>query len=78
VTGEWRKLHNEALREFYPSPSIIGIIKWRGMRLAGHIARMRGKRNTYRLLVEKPEGKRPLGIPRRKWVDNIRMDLGQV
>jgi hypothetical protein len=78
VTGEWRKLHNEELRDLYSSPSIIRIIKSRRMRWAGHVARMREKRNGYRLLVGKPEGKRPLGRPRRRWVDNIRMDLGEV
>jgi hypothetical protein len=62
----------------YPSPSIIRIIKSRRMRWAGHVARMGEKRNGYRLLVRKPEGKRPLGRPRRRWVDNIRMDLGEV
>jgi hypothetical protein len=72
------KLHNEELHDLYSSPSIIRIIKSRRMRWAGHVARMREKRNAYRLLVEKPEGKRPLGRPRRKWVDNIRMDLGEV
>jgi hypothetical protein len=78
VTGEWRKLHNEELRDLYPSPSIISIIKTRRMIWAGHVARMREKRNAYRLLVGKPEGKRPLGRPRRRWVDNVRMDLGEV
>jgi hypothetical protein len=78
VTEEWRKLHNEELRYLYSSPSIIRIIKSRRMRWAGHAARMGEKRNTYRLLVGKPEGKRPLGRPRCKWVDNIRMDLGEV
>jgi hypothetical protein len=78
VTGEWRKLHNEDLRDLYYSPSIIRIIKSRRMRWADHVARMRAKRNAYRLLVVKPEGKRPLGRPRRRWVDNIRMDLGEV
>jgi hypothetical protein len=65
VTGEWRKLHNEELRDLYSLPSIIRIIKLRRMRWAGHVARMREKRNAYRLLVGKPEGKRPLGRPRR-------------
>jgi hypothetical protein len=77
VTGEWRKLHNEELRDLYSSPSIITIIKSRRMRWAGHVARM-GRRGTHRLLVGKPEGKRPLGRPRHRWVDNIRMDLGEV
>jgi hypothetical protein len=75
VTGEWRKLHNERLRDLYSSSSIIRIIKSRRMRWAGHVARMGEKRNAYRLLVGKPEGKRPLGRPRHRWVDNIRMDL---
>jgi hypothetical protein len=78
VTGEWRKLHNEELRDMYSSPSIIRIIKLRRMRWAGHVARMGQKRNTYRLLVGNPEGKIPLGRPRCRWVDNIRMDLGEV
>jgi hypothetical protein len=77
-TGEWRKLHNEKLRDLYSSPSIIRIIKSRRMRLAGHVARMGEKRNAYRLLVGNPEGRRPLGRPRRRWVDNIRMDLVEV
>jgi hypothetical protein len=66
VTGEWRKLHNEELRDLYCSPSIIRIIKSRRMKWAGHVARMGAKRNAYRLLVGKPEGKRPLGRPRRR------------
>jgi hypothetical protein len=78
VTGEWRKLHNEELHDFYSSPSIIIIIKSRRMTLAGHVARMGEKRNAYRLLVGKPEGKSPLGRPRRRWAYNIRMDLGEV
>jgi hypothetical protein len=78
VTEEWRKLLNEELRDFYYSPSIIRIIKSRRMLLAGHVARMGEKRNAYRLLVGKPEGKRPLGRPRRRWVYNIGMDLGEV
>jgi hypothetical protein len=75
VTGDWRKLHNKELHDLYSSPSIIRIIKL--MRWAGHVARMGEKRNTYRLFMEKPEGKRPLGRPRHWWVDNIRMDLGE-
>jgi hypothetical protein len=78
VTGEWRKLHNEELRDLYSSPSIIRIIKSRRSRWAVHVARMGEKRNAYRLLVGKPEGKRPLGRSRRGWVNNIRMDLGEV
>jgi hypothetical protein len=78
MTGEWRILHNEELHDLYSSPSIIRIIKSRGMRWAGHVARMGEKRNTYRLLKGKPEERRPLGRPRRKWADNIRMDLGEV
>jgi hypothetical protein len=78
VTGEWGTLHNEELRDLYSSPSIIRIIKSRGMRWAGHVARIGEKRNAYRLLVGYPEGKRPLGRPRRRWVNNIRMDLGEV
>jgi hypothetical protein len=67
VTGEWRKLQNEELRDLYSSRSIIRIIKERRMRWAGHVARMWEKRNAYRLLVGKPEGKRPLGRPKRRW-----------
>jgi hypothetical protein len=78
VTGEWRKLHNEELRDLYSSPSIIRIFKSRRMIWAGHVARMGEMRNAYRLLVGKPEGKRQLGRLRRRWVDNIRMDLGEV
>jgi hypothetical protein len=78
VTGEWRKLHNEELRDLYSSPSIIRIIKSRRMRWAGHVARMGEKRSAYRLLVGKPEGRRPLVRPRRRWVENVRMDLGEV
>jgi hypothetical protein len=66
-----RKLHNEELHNFYCLPSIIRIIKSRRMRWAGHVARMGEKRNAYRILVGKPEGKRPLGRPRRRWEDNI-------
>jgi hypothetical protein len=75
VTGGWRKLHNEELHNLYSSPSIIRIIKSRRMRWAGHVARMGEKRNVNRLLVRKPEGKRPLGRPRRRWIDNIKINL---
>jgi hypothetical protein len=78
VVGEWRKLHNEELREWYSSPSVTRIVKSRRMRWAGYVTRMGEKRSAYRLLVGKLEGKRPLGRPRRRWVDNIRMDLGEV
>jgi hypothetical protein len=78
VTGEWRKLHNKELHDLYSSPSIIRKIKSRRMRWAGHVARMGEKRKAYRLLVGKPEGKMPLERPRRRWEDNIRMDLGEM
>jgi hypothetical protein len=78
VTGEWRKLHNEELRDLYSSPSIIRIIKSRRMRWVGHVARIGEKRNAYRLLIGKPEGKGPLERPRHRRVENIRMDLGEV
>jgi hypothetical protein len=75
VTGGWRKLHNEELHNLYSLPSIIKIIKLRRMRRAGHVAQMWEKRNIYRLLVGKPEGNRPLGRPRCKWIDNLKMEL---
>jgi hypothetical protein len=78
VTGYWRRLHNEELHNLYSSPNIIRMIKSRRMRWAGHVARMGETRNAYRILVGKPEGKRPLGRPRRMWVDNIKMDLGEI
>jgi hypothetical protein len=78
VTGGWRKLHNEELHNLYSSPSIIRIMKSRRMRWARHVARMGEKRNVYRLLVGKPEGKRALGRPRRRWIDNIKMDLLEI
>jgi hypothetical protein len=78
VRGGWRKLHNEELHNLYSSPSIIRIIKSRRIRWAGHVARMGEKRNVYRLLVGKPEGKRPLARPRRRWIDNIKMELLEI
>jgi len=78
VTGEWRRLHNEELNDLYSSPNIVWVIKSRRMRWAGHVACMGEERVVYRVLVEKPEGRRPLGRPRRRWVDNIRMDLQEV
>jgi hypothetical protein len=78
VTGGWRKLHNEELHDLYSSPSIIRIIKSRRRRWAGHVARMGEKRNAYRLLVGKTEGKRPLGRTKCRWVDNIKMDLLEI
>jgi hypothetical protein len=78
VTGEWRKLHNGELHNLYSSPDIIRQIKSRRMRWAGHVARMGEGRNMYRVLMGKPEGKRPLGRPRRRWEDGIKMDLGEI
>jgi hypothetical protein len=78
VTGGWRKLQNEDFHNLYSSPSIIRIIKSRRMRWAGHVARMGEKRNVYRLLEGKPEGKRPLGRPRHRRIDNIKMDLLEI
>jgi len=69
------RLHNEELNDLYCSPNIVRMIKSRRMRWAGHVAGMRKSRGVYRVLVGKPEGKRPLGRPRRRWVDNIKMDL---
>jgi len=78
VTGEWRKLHNEELNDLYCSPNIFRVIKSRKMRWARHVVRMVEKRGVYRVLVGKTEGKRPLGRPRRRWEDNIKMDLQEV
>ena len=74
VTGEWRRLHND----LYFSPNIVRVIKSRRKRWAGHVVRMGEERGVYRVLVGKPEGKRPLGRPRRRWVDNIRMNLQEL
>ena len=78
MSGEWRKLHNEELNDLYSSPHIVRVIKSRRMRWAGHVARMRERRGVYKVLVGKPEGKRPLGRPRRRWEDYIKMDLQEV
>jgi len=78
VTGEWKRLHNEKLYDLYSSPNIVRVIKSRRMRWAGHEARMGEERGVYRVLVGKPKGKRPLGRPKRRWVDNIKMDLQEV
>ncbi|KAJ4431590.1 hypothetical protein ANN_20189 [Periplaneta americana] len=78
VTGEWRKLHNAELHALYSSPDIFRNIKSRRLRWAGHEAHMGESRNTYRVLVGRPDGKRPFGRPRRRWEDNIKMDLREV
>ncbi|KAJ4450854.1 hypothetical protein ANN_02285 [Periplaneta americana] len=78
VTGEWRKLHNTELHALYSSPDIIGNIKSRRLRWARHVVRMDESRNAYRVLVGRPDGKRPLGRPRRRWEDNNKMDLREV
>jgi hypothetical protein len=78
VTGEWRKLHNEELNDLYSLPNIVLVVKSRRMRWAGHVVRMGEDRGVHRVLVRKPEGKRPLGRPRCRWEDNIKMDLQEV
>jgi hypothetical protein len=78
VTGEWRKLHNEELNYLYCSPNMVQVMKSRRMRWAGHVASMAERRGVYRVLVGKPEGTRPLGRPRRRWEDNIKMDFEEV
>jgi hypothetical protein len=75
MLGEWRKLHNEELHNLYSSPDIIRQVKSRRMRWAGHVVRMGEERKVYKVLVGKPGGRRPLGRPRRRWEDGIRMDL---
>jgi hypothetical protein len=76
--GSWKKLHNDELHSLYSSPNIIRVIKSRRMRWAGHVARMGEGRGVYRFLVGRPEGKRPLGRRRRRWEDNIKMDLREL
>ena len=78
VTREWRKLHNEDLRDLYSLPNIVRVVKSRRMRWPGHVARMGEGRGVYRALVGIPEGKRPLGRPRRRWEDNIKMNILEV
>jgi hypothetical protein len=78
VTGEWRRLHNEELNDLYPSPNIIWVMNPRRMMWAWRVIRMGEGRGAYRILVERPEGRRPLGRHRRKWEDNIKMDLEEV
>jgi hypothetical protein len=78
ATGEWRRLHNEELNDLYSSPNIIRVIKSRRMIWVGHVARMGKKRGAYRILVGRPEGRRPLGIPRCRWEDSIKVDLQEV
>ena len=78
VRGEWRKLHNEELNDLYSSHNIVRLIKSRRMRWAGHVARMAEGRGVHKVLVGKPDGKRPFGRRRRIWKDNIKMDLQEV
>jgi hypothetical protein len=78
VTGEWRRLHNEELNDLYSSPHIIREVKSRRMRWAGHVARIGEGRGAYRILVGRPEGRRPLVRSRRTWEDNIKMYLQEV
>jgi hypothetical protein len=75
VTREWRKLHNEELNDLYSPPNIIWVIKSRKMRWVGHVGERRG---AYRILVWKPEGKRPFGRPRHRWEDNVKMELREM
>jgi hypothetical protein len=78
VTGKWRKLHNEELNDLYSLPNIVRVVKSRRRRWAGHAGRMGEERGAHRVLVGKPEGKKPLGRPRHRWEDNIKMDLQEV
>ena len=78
VTGEWRKLHNEELSDLYSLPNIVRMVKSRIMRWEGHVVRMGDGRGMHRVLIGKPEGKRLWGRPRRRWEDNIKMDLREV
>jgi hypothetical protein len=78
ITREWRKLHNEELNDLYSLPIIVRVVKSRRMRWAGHVARRGKGRGVHRVLVGKPEERRPLGRPRLRWEDNIKMDLQEV
>jgi hypothetical protein len=78
VTGGWKKPHNEELHGLYSSSSIIRVIKSRRMRWSGHVVRMGELRDAYNILIGRPEGRRPLGRPRRRWEDNIKMDLREI
>ena len=78
VTGEWRKVHHEDLNELYSSPNIVWVVKLRRVRWVGHTICMAGSRGIYRVLVGKPEGKRPLGRCRHRWEDNIKLDFQEV
>jgi hypothetical protein len=76
--GSWRKLHNDEVHSLYSSPKVVRAIKSRRLRWAGHVARIGEGRGIYRVLVRRPEGKRPLGRPRRRWEDNIMLDLKEM
>ena len=78
VTGEWRRLHNEELNDIYCSPKIVRVVKSRRMRWTGHVASMRERTGVYRVMVGKPDKKSPLGRPRRRWEDKIKMNLQEV
>jgi hypothetical protein len=78
VTGEWRKLHDEELNDLYSLPNSVRVVKSRRMRWTGHVASMEEERGVHRVLVGKPDEKRSLGRPRRRWEDNIKMDLQEV
>jgi hypothetical protein len=78
VAGGWRRLHNEELINLFASPNAIRVIKSRRVRWAIHVERMGAVRSVYKILIGKPEGRRPFGIPIRRWEDNIRMDLREI